>query len=411
MTRKLHITAIALFALLAVGLSGRAALGQEAADAGPDPEPEPAFAVEPIRAPAPAAAAPDDGSDEPALEKQSKKVKIGGRVHVGYEMKRDGPPPSELRAVPPSAVEPERDTHNEFLVKRARLKLRWRPDDWFLAVIQINVAEALELGGSILRDAYIHLSPLDQLQIRIGQFKKPFSGLALQSPAKLRVIDRGPGTGYIVEDLLYGDRDLGIRLSGRLVKSVKLDYSVGVFNGSGPSFEESDNSKDVVARVQMRPIKQIEVGANLSAKLLGDPEPKQPAWALAAGGDLRVGIKGFRFYAEGLAAPDYKAYVFNSAVTAEETPIAFVVLAMVSYRHKFETRMRFAVEPVFKAELLDTNKDIVADQLWVLTPGVNVYLGEYFRVLLDGEFARSSRNSSDDYPDSEAIQVLACFDI
>jgi hypothetical protein len=66
---------------------------------------------------------------------------------------------------------------------------------------------------------------------------------------------------------------------------------------------------------------------------------------------------------------------------------------------------------VFKAELFDQDADIVDDHLWVMTPGINGYFGSYFKLMLNGEFTRSNRNSRESYPDSEAIVVLACFDI
>jgi hypothetical protein len=445
MKRKLHIIPFAFLALAVAALRGGAAFGQEpappaAADpapvvepapavepvdvADPVPEAEPASKAEPARGAEPAPAAepapeeisPDDDGDGGVAIGQSKKIKIGGRVHAGYEMRREAP----LLTDPESGdilETTKRDTKNKFLVKRARIKLSWRPEDWLLAVVQVDVAEALVVGGSILRDAYVHLSPLDQLQIRIGQFKKPFSGLELQSPAKLRVIERGPGIKYIVEDLLYGERDLGLQLSGRLVKAVKLDYSIGVFNGSGPNIEEMDNSKDLVARVQIQPIKQLELGLNGSFKFFSDPKADsdgrqlQPSRAFAGGGDVRVQVKRFRFYAEGIVAQDHEAYGINSAADADNVPLSFVALAMVSYRFKFKTDAKFALEPLFKAELFDPDKKIIADHLWVFTPGVNAYIGDYFHLMLDGEFVRSNRHSQDAFRDAEAIQVLACFDI
>ncbi|MCK9461874.1 MAG: OprO/OprP family phosphate-selective porin [Proteobacteria bacterium] len=410
MKRKLHIAPVALFVLTAAFLQGRTALGQEPVPQ--EAEPAPAAEPAPVAAPAPPPVerpgaeitSDGDGADGGVAIGESEKIKIGGRVHAGYRMTREAPSPAESG----------RDTENEFMVRRARLKLNWRPERWMLAVIQIDVAEALQLGGSILRDAYVHLSPLDQLQIRIGQFKKPFSGLELQSPAKLRVIDRGPGVDYIVEDLLYGDRDLGLQLSGRLVKSVKLDYEIGVFNGSGPEIEEMDNSKDLVARVQIRPVKQLELGLNGSAKFFSEPDPGEARRSFAGGGDARVQVKGFRLYAEGLVAGNHREFNVRRAAGVEDSPFSFVtfaVIGMVSYRHKFDTEIRFAIEPAFKAELFDPDTKITEDHLWVLTPGVNTYIGKYFKLMIGGEFVRSNRNSPIDHPDSEALEVLACFDI
>jgi hypothetical protein len=375
------------------------------------PEPEPPIAVVPPPQPVPpapavatTAPAPDaDGNDDAKdAAKKKKKLEIGGRLHAGYSLTREAASPTDSG----------RTTENAFDVRRANVQFTWRPDDWLKAVVQIDVAEAFELGTSLLTDAYVHVAPIPQLQLRVGQFKKPFSALVLQSPSKLRIIERGPGVAYIAEELRYGDRDLGLQLSGVIVEAAKLEYSVGVFNGNGPNIAERGNSKDVAARLQVRPIKEIEIGANMSAKFITDPQERQPGHALAGGGDLRVGIEGFRFYTEGLVAQDHAAYAINADATAKDAPVSFVVLAIASYRHKFRAgRLRMAVEPAFKAELFDPDADVADDHLWVLTPGINGYFGDYFKLMVDGEFTRSGRNARDDTPDAEAIEVLACFDI
>ena len=177
-------------------------------------------------------------------------LEFRARIHGGWEMDH---------LADPGVGEDE--FHNEFFVKRARFKALWYPTNWLTGVIQIDAAEILVLGGSILKDAYIHIYPLKEIQIQFGQFKKPFSGLELRSLGKIRLINRGPGNDLIVEDLGYGDRDLGVQLSGRLIKSVKLEYFLGAFNGSGPNITDPGNSKDIVVRLQMKPVKPLALGA------------------------------------------------------------------------------------------------------------------------------------------------------
>jgi hypothetical protein len=369
--------------------------------------PLPAIAAAPSPAPAADVAQAsrdddDDADDDEKSAKKKKKVEIGGRLHAGYTMTREAESPTDSG----------RETENAFDVRRASAQLTWRPEKWMKAVVQIDVAEAFELGSSILTDAFVHIMPIPELQIRFGQFKKPFSASILQSPAKLRVIERGPGVEYLAKDLLFGDRDLGLQLSGLLLESIQLGYQIGVFNGNGPNITEHGNSKDIVARIQLRPLKQLEIGANVSSKFISDPRDRQPSRAFAEGGDLRVGVKGFRFFAEALVAQDHTAYAINAAATADDPPISFVVLAMASYRHKFKTnRIRFAVEPAFKIELFDQDTEIADDHLWIFTPGINGYFGNYFKLMFNGAFTRSGRNARSNYTDAESIEVLACFDI
>lgn len=301
--------------------------------------------------------------------------------------------------------------HNEFFVKRARFKALWYPTDWLTGVIQIDAAEVLVLGGSILKDAFIHISPLEEIQIRVGQFKKPFSGLELRSSGKLLLINRGPGNDLIMEDLGFGDRDLGVQLSGRLIKSVKLEYSLGAFNGSGPNIADPGNSKDIVARLQMKPVKQLALGANGSVKFFDDTTDNQPPRGWATGLDIRLKPGGFHFYAEGLVGTNHLAYRYSSTVTADDPPMFIDALGVVAYRFVFPIYWRFAIEPAFKFEFLEPDATIVDDEIMVFTPGINTYFGKYFRLMVNGEFTRSGRNTDPNYADSEAIIVLACLDI
>ncbi len=335
-----------------------------------------------------------------ADEAQNEILEFRARIHAGWEMEHLADPGVG-----------ENEFHNEFLVKRARFKALWHPTDWLTGVIHIDAAEVLVLGGSILKDAYVHIYPLKELQLRVGQFKKPFSGLELRSLGKLRLINRGPGNDLIIEDLGYGDRDLGVQLSGRLIKSVKLDYFLGAFNGSGPNITDPGNSKDIVARLQIKPVKPFTIGANGSVKFFDDTTDNQPPRGWATGLDMRLKPGDFHFYAEGLLGANHLAYRYSSVVTADDPPMFINALGVVSYRHVFPVHWRFALEPAFKFEFLEPDANIVDDEIMVFTPGINTYFGKYFRLMIDVEITRSGRNTDPNYADSEALIVLACLDI
>ena len=344
------------------------------------------------------ATASDEGVQ--AGEANREILEFKARIHAGWEMDH---------LADPGVGEDE--FHNEFLVKRARFKALWYPTDWLTGVIQIDAAEILVLGGSILKDAYIHISPLREIQLSVGQFKKPFSGLEMRSLGKIRLINRGPGNDLIIEDLGYGDRDLGAQISGRLIKSVKFDYFLGAFNGSGPNIGDPGNSKDIVARLQMKPVKQLALGANGSMKFFDDTTGSQPPRGWATGLDVRLKPGDFQFYAEGLLGANHLAYRYSSAVTADDPPMFMDALGVISYRHVFPVHWRFALEPAFKFEFLEPDANIMDDEIMVFTPGINTYFGKYFRLMINVEITRSKRNTDPNYADSEALMALACLDI
>ncbi len=348
---------------------------------------------------------PPEASTDPAdagvdKKKKKKKVEVRTRIHVRWEM--------EERAA-------DGELENRFLIRRARLKLIWEPEKWITAKLQVGGFQDLEFGMSLLKDAYIHLSPSRYVEVRVGQFKKPFSRLELRSSGKLRVAERGDGNSFIIEDLLHGGRDIGLQLSGRIVKSIKLDYEAGVFNGTGPNLTELGNAKDVTVRLKTQPVEWFEVGSNGSFKFFDDDAHKarDEKFTWAAGVDTVFRFFGVRLHLEGLMARDH-LYLANYPLVdppLTEMPLTLNGLAIISYRHKFDTSWRVAVEPVFKVEYLDPNLDFIDDQILLYTPGFNTYLGKVLRLMLNAEFRRGGRNHLASFRDRETLMLQLCLDI
>ncbi|MBD5368742.1 MAG: porin [Bacteroides sp.] len=105
--------------------------------------------------------------------------------------------------------------------------------------LSINAASS---GGGLLQQAWADIRPLDEVGVRIGKFKTPFSHAYLTTlgetlfpvlptsltasvilPYSLNAVTPHIGTGF----------DLGVEVHG-MVKN-KFGYQVGVFNGTGPS--------------------------------------------------------------------------------------------------------------------------------------------------------------------------------
>jgi|LSQX01.2.fsa_nt_gb hypothetical protein len=299
---------------------------------------------------------------------------------------------------------------NEFYVKRARFKLIAEPLDWLKGVIQVDAADAL--SRNFVKDAYIHLAPLRSLQLRVGQFKKPFSELRLTSSDKLRLIERGEGNEAIVKDLRYGDRDLGLLVSGRIVDDLKLDYSIGVFNGSGPNIGDPSNAKDIVARVDVTPFKRFKLGVNGSLKFIDDPKKDQgqPSFAHAWGGDISFRHDGLRLFAQVMWAQDHALYNLIANPKSDSPPELINAVANASYQHQFDTPLALAVEPAFQFEFLDPQLKIVDDTVFLYTAGLNTYIGRYVRVMLNARFVRTSRNTMPArHIDSEELELLLCL--
>lgn len=115
-----------------------------------------------------------------------------------------------------------------FLVNRARLGLVGS-----VLSEDLNYTFVVEFGGGDPRLLFLNVDYTvvrDWLTVRVGQFKRPFSRPFVALASQLAMIDRpmtvGPGA--------FGDdADIGVMLHNG--DAGRFEYSVGVFNGSGPN--------------------------------------------------------------------------------------------------------------------------------------------------------------------------------
>ncbi len=122
-------------------------------------------------------------------------------------------------------------------------------------------------------DAFATYSFSDAFKVRAGQYFLPLGYENYDiSPATLETVDfsnicyrmvcRNP---YEYDFVDYG-RDLGVMVMGDLFKSQEgfhhLSYNLSVTNGSLPTKDDSNKSKDVVTAVTVRPIKYLNFKAS-----------------------------------------------------------------------------------------------------------------------------------------------------
>jgi len=354
-----------------------------------------------------------NGDEDRDEDEGDEVLEVGGRLHVGFDTYHK---------------------HNEsdawddtFHIRRARMRIFWRPEEWLDAKLQIDAVGVFEPDFmSMVKDAWVRLKPLDELEIRAGVFKKPFSGLELTSSADLKVIERGVANQFAVAikdgGLAYGDRDVGLEIGGRLIDSVRLEYAIGVFNGSELAVEDFDNTKDLAARLSMRPVKPLTFGVSSTLRFYDKTFQADgyPLMTVAGEADIALKIDGFRAYIEGLIARQYYRHVHVTPYPSfGDLDTAFGGLAILSYKFKIPSEVKLALEPVVKFEYFDPSDYIIDDHVMLYTVGLNTYVGEYFRVMLDFEIMRAERNWDDDSPDQsqevadhqERLLLLVCFDI
>ena len=147
-------------------------------------------------------------------------------------------------------------------------------------------------------------SPLNELRIRVGEYKIPFS---LETAYSSELLE-GPENSQIVDQLVFykdpitkiesNGRDIGAGLYGGFFKKKGysiLDYDFGVFNGNGINVKDNNTKKNYVGRLNINPIKSVTIsGSFLNGKY--GAQDKEP-------------IKNIERYAAGLRYDDGKFLV------------------------------------------------------------------------------------------------------
>lgn len=258
-------------ALLAWSLGARA--GQPAAEL---PAAAPATGASVVgTAPVPASAAAS-AAETPSLESLAAEVaalkaqaaardarldrlpRLSGYVQAGYEWS---------------------DESSSFFIKRVRLDLRGALARTLDYRVQLEFASSPKIV-----DAYLHYKPFRQLNFKLGEYKIPFTientdyvplkfelieyPLALQrlmgfaEPIGGRYVGGAMQGGETLKDT---GRDMGLTLHGSFFpcgERALLSYDVGVFNGAGINLRDNNRSKDVVARLTLRPVRGLTLSGS-----------------------------------------------------------------------------------------------------------------------------------------------------
>lgn len=186
-----------------------------------------------------------------AQDKPLEKVKVSGFVQGLYQVD----------------IKDSDNIDNSFRMRRVRMSISG----------DLNKVISYKIQGDFsstptLVDAFVKAKFCDAFAVQFGQFKLPFSIESPINPVDLEAVDYGD---VITKLVGYSDvcgvgglgRDLGLMFTGKVMKIGKdehylFDYSIGVFNGTGP-YKYGSNSKDdnrekeFVGRLNIKPIKSV----------------------------------------------------------------------------------------------------------------------------------------------------------
>ena len=181
------------------------------------------------------------------LKELSSRITINGYMQGGYEYSDKGG-----------------QTTSSFNFKRAILWGKARITDRWSFLFMNNFANS---KGVLEYWTDYRITRDKALSVRVGQFQHPFSLENPLSPTILELVDvTSQAVTYLAngnEPLLgpnYG-RDLGIMLLGDLFKD-HFHYELAVMNGQGINQADGNTDKDVILKLEYRPIKELRIVAS-----------------------------------------------------------------------------------------------------------------------------------------------------
>lgn len=307
-----------------------------------------------------------------------------------------------------------------FETRRIRPTVQVTIADWIEGIIQPDFA----LGELALKDVYMNFAFDDRFQLRVGQFKKPFSLLELTSSSKILPIERnvrirGLQSAFraaledldsarfllpvfngdlilgeeatILDDLGYLGRDLGLAFHGGLGR---FGYEVGLFNGAGADSRDDNDDKSFAGRLTYRLLERspLTIGFGVSNRELrfeDDPNDILEEEDDLEGTAFEIDAEWGEFRRPGL-------HILAEAATGENLAVDEPFLGAqgwFAYFLKRDGRRLEGVEPLVRLSFGDPDTSHGDDSGWLLTPGLNLYFFSRNRVMFNydiffSQFAR-----------------------
>jgi phosphate-selective porin OprO/OprP len=125
--------------------------------------------------------------------------------------------------------------------------------------IEYTLVSDVVANGISVRDAYVQFKPFRALQLRIGQFKEPFSQEVATVDTNVEFFDRSL-VSVLYPSATGSFRSPGAMILGRAGDGL-LDYWVGAFNGRGILAPASSNWPEIVGRLRVSPLRWTGVPA------------------------------------------------------------------------------------------------------------------------------------------------------
>lgn len=300
------------------------------------------------------------------IESKAEKITITGRVQTMWYT-------SSIKGQP----------GNEFLVRRARMALKVKANDWLSGIVEPDFAAGS--GKVDLKDCYVKMSPNENVDIIMGQTKRRFDIFELTSSTQMLVIERDgrigrvkfPSLSQFTETYGYSDRDVGLFVMAHDEKE-RFAVEGGVTNGAGANEKPTIGAKAFQGRVSVKPVADTDFAFNVGVSV----KPQQTvdatndtstAYNAAFEGSIEYGnfSKGPHLQAALVIADNPSTY----SAADDDFKSATVCQAIGSYKMALQGNHWFeSIEPLLRIGFADPNTDVDDDGGMLLTPGLNLFV-------------------------------------
>lgn len=188
------------------------------------------------------------------------------------------------------------ETSSDFFIKRARMSFS---GDIYRDKLDYRLQLEFASSPKIV-DAYLRYKPFGGLNFQLGEYKIPFllenpdcAPLKLEFIEYSMVVTRLVGLNDVCGISGATGRDIGAMIFGGFVKRdgyYLINYNVSVFNGEGINLRDQNRSKDVVGRLTLQPIKNLQLSGSYYWGEYGKDYLKRIRYGAGAAYDGRLGV-------------------------------------------------------------------------------------------------------------------------
>ena len=357
------------------------------------------------------------------IESDGVKLKLLGRVQTQFST--TSVDEAELLAAGRTPASPIPATM--FETRRIRFGAEVEYEKWLVGKLETE----LGMARLQIRDAFLNMAFSPHAQLRVGQFKKPFSLLQLTSSSVWPMIERGVRIRGLADALALGDslaggtpalsRFQGVVLPGEeqelleqqgyqsfdLGASVHgtagaFGYHAGVFNGAGFDRPDDTDAKSWAARATYKFGKNLPITIGAAASYREIRTQSRPTIETRDGtayeADLEIGA--FR-----RAGIHVLAEVTTGTNLAADTADFFGAQAIAAWFIPLDDGRFEGIELAGRVSHGDPSDVIEDDEGWLLTPGINLYFHGRNRLMLNWDFYRAGERFSNE----NALRAQAQF--